>query len=95
MPIRKKGKLPGECHSVSSTKEYGADVQEMQKGALKEGKKVVVIDDLLATGGTLKAACELVKMCGASVLGSLCLIELVDLNGRSKLESPFHAFLTY
>ena len=53
VPIRKQGKLPGECHGVSSTKEYGADIQQIQKCALKDGQKVVIIDDLLATGGTL------------------------------------------
>ena len=95
IPIRKKGKLPGECYDVSSTKEYGADIQEIQKSALREGQKVVIIDDLLATGGTLKASCELVKKCGASVLCCICLIELMDLDGRSKVDAPFHAFLKF
>ena len=93
IPIEKKGKLPGGCYSVTSTKEYGHDVLEIQKEALRDRQKVVIIDDLLATGGTLHASCELVEKAGAVVLGTLCLIELVDLNGRIKLKNPFHAFI--
>ena len=95
IPVRKQGKLPGKCLSAASVKEYGEDVLEIQADALKPGEKVVIIDDLLATGGTLSASCQLMKAAGVEVLGCVCLIELVELKGKEKVPAPFHAFLQY
>ncbi|XP_066915529.1 adenine phosphoribosyltransferase-like [Clytia hemisphaerica] len=95
IPVRKQGKLPGECISAESVKEYGKDVLEMQKGCLKEGQKVVIVDDLLATGGTMATTCSLVRQFGCSVSGTICLVELAELNGVKKLDAPFHAMIKY
>ena len=92
IPIRKQGKLPGECISVSSRKGYGG-VIEIQKDVLKPHQKVVIVDDLMATGGSLKNSVELVKKCGADVLGCIVLSELIELNGRDNLDCPFHSFI--
>ncbi|MBN3299424.1 APT phosphoribosyltransferase, partial [Amia calva] len=84
--VRKKGKLPGPTVSVAYTLEYGQAEVEIQEDAVKAGQKVVVIDDLLATGGTLCAACELLKKLKAEVLGCMVLIEMTDLNGAERLK---------
>ena len=86
VPIRKPGKLPAETIKVSYTKEYGTDSIEMHKGALNENDIVLVHDDLLATGGSLMAAIELVKKAGVRKIYANCLIELEGLNGRKYLE---------
>ncbi len=83
--IRKPGKLPAETISEEYTLEYGTDKLEIHKDAVEEGKTVVVIDDLLATGGTVGAACRLLKKAGAKVLASAFIIELEDLKGRENL----------
>ncbi len=83
--IRKPGKLPAETVSQEYELEYGIDKIEVHKDAIKEGDKVLIVDDLLATGGTLKAACELIEKLGGKVAGCAYIIELVDLNGREKL----------
>lgn len=83
--IRKKGKLPGKVVSYSYDLEYGSDTVEMKHGALAFGDRVLVVDDLLATGGTAAAACTLVESVGASVAGCAFVIELDALNGRAKL----------
>ena len=86
VPIRKPGKLPAETIQVSYTKEYGTDSIEMHKGALNENDIVLVHDDILATGGSLMAAIELVKKAGVRKIYANCLIELEGLNGRKYLE---------
>ena len=84
--IRKSGKLPGETIKSSYEKEYGGDVVEIQKGILNGESKVLILDDLLATGGTLNAAAELIRKCdGASVTGSAVVFEIEGLKGRQKL----------
>ncbi len=85
VPIRKAGKLPAESYQVSYELEYGTDCFEMHKDAVEPGMKIAIVDDLLATGGTAKAACELVKKAGGvvSVLGFV--IELEDLGGRANI----------
>ncbi|KAM6916445.1 adenine phosphoribosyltransferase [Xenentodon cancila] len=83
--VRKKGKLPGATVSVAYDLEYGKAEVEIQEDAVSEGQKVLIIDDLLATGGTMHAACELMRMRAAEVLGCLVLIELKDLNGAATL----------
>jgi adenine phosphoribosyltransferase len=85
IPIRKPGKLPAETVSAEYSLEYGTDKIEMHKDALSAGQKVLIIDDLLATGGTMQAACKLVESTGASVAGIAFIIELDALNGREKL----------
>lgn len=84
VPIRKPNKLPAETYSVEYQLEYGTDKIEMHKDAIEKDKRVLIIDDLLATGGTAAAACELVKKAGVLV-GLAFVIELTDLKGREKL----------
>lgn len=86
VPIRKPGKLPAETITVSYTKEYGTDSIEMHKGALNENDVVLIHDDILATGGSLMAAIELVKKSGVRKIYANCIIELEGLNGRKYLE---------
>uniref|UniRef100_A0A8B9D9X5 Adenine phosphoribosyltransferase n=1 Tax=Anser cygnoides TaxID=8845 RepID=A0A8B9D9X5_ANSCY len=96
VPIRKKGKLPGPTESASYTLEYGKAELEIQSDAVEPGQKVVIVDDLLATGGTMRAACELVKRLKAEILECLVIIELKLLKGVEKLESvPFYSLLQY
>ena len=85
IPIRKKGKLPFKTVSVEYSLEYGTNIMEMHVDAVKPGQKVLVIDDLLATGGTTKANIELVEQLGGEVVAVLCLVELDFLNGREFL----------
>ncbi|MFH0753937.1 MAG: adenine phosphoribosyltransferase [Candidatus Omnitrophota bacterium] len=85
IPVRKKGKLPAKTRSVSYALEYGTDTLEIHEDALKKGDKVVIIDDLLATGGTVGAVLKLVGQSGARIMGVGFVIELAFLNGRSKL----------
>lgn len=87
VPIRKPNKLPAETISETYDLEYGSDTIEMHKDALKEGDRVVVIDDLLATGGTAAAACNLVKKVKAEPVAAAFIIELDPLKGREKIEA--------
>lgn len=84
--IRKRGKLPGEVLSVEYELEYGVDALEIHKDAIKPGMKVVLVDDLLATGGTIGAAARLVEQVGAEITGFAFLIELEALKGRENLK---------
>ncbi|MFH1691052.1 MAG: adenine phosphoribosyltransferase [Candidatus Omnitrophota bacterium] len=86
VPVRKKGKLPAETISESYALEYGTDILEMHKDALEKGSKVLIVDDLLATGGTVEAVCRLIKKVGAQVAAITFVVELCDLKGRDKLE---------
>lgn len=86
VPIRKPGKLPHETLSVDYSLEYGKDSLEIHKDAVQPGQRVVLADDLLATGGTIKAAIKLIEQLGAEVVGICFLVELTYLNGREKLE---------
>jgi len=83
--LRKEGKLPGKTVKTSYTTEYGKAVLEIQKNALKEGERVVICDDLLATGGTAKTAAKLVERIGAKVVGFAFIIELTELNGIKEI----------
>ncbi|MFP6711733.1 MAG: adenine phosphoribosyltransferase [Rhodospirillales bacterium] len=93
--VRKQGKLPGPCIPYEYDLEYGKDVIEVQADAVEPGQKVVLLDDLLATGGTMAAATELLRQVGADVVGSACIIELGFLNGRDKLDIPCTTLVTY
>ena len=84
--IRKKGKLPWKTIGQKFELEYGTAECEIHIDAIKEGQKVVIVDDLMATGGTMEAAVKLVERLGGEVVACLCLIELEGLNGRAKLE---------
>jgi adenine phosphoribosyltransferase len=92
IPVRKPGKLPRQAISVSYDLEYGSNQLCMHKDAIKPGDRVMVIDDLLATGGTMEATVELVEKLGGNVVGLAFLIELSDLNGRDKIQN--HDILT-
>jgi adenine phosphoribosyltransferase len=93
--IRKKGKLPGATIEHEYDLEYGSDSIEIQADAVTPGQRVVILDDLLATGGTLAAATELFRKVGADVVGAACIIELSFLNGRDKLDVPCTTLVTY
>jgi len=94
--IRKKGKLPGNTISHDYELEYGTDTIEIQSDAVDKGQRVVILDDLLATGGTMNASIELLTKVGAEVVGAACIIELTFLNGRSKLNGvPFETLMAY
>ncbi len=84
--VRKKGKLPCETVSREYALEYGTATIEMHKDAIKKGQKAVIVDDLIATGGTLEAAAKLVEELGGEVVKIICLMELAGLKGRDKLE---------
>ena len=95
-PVRKPGKLPSVCVRESYALEYGTDTLEIHADAVKKGQRVLIVDDLLATGGTARAATDLVKKIGGEVHALAFLIELVGLNGRGKLVGEqVHASLQY
>ena len=85
-PVRKKGKLPRETIEVTYGLEYGPDTLTLHKDAIKPGQRVLICDDLLATGGTIKATIELIEQLGGVVVGCAFLIELMDLHGRDKIK---------
>ena len=85
VPVRKPGKLPADTVKVEYDLEYGSNILEIHKDAIKPGQKVAIVDDLLATGGTMEAAAELIEKLGGEVVSMQFLIELEDLDGREKL----------
>ncbi|GAA96681.1 uncharacterized protein L969DRAFT_54577 [Mixia osmundae IAM 14324] len=93
VPVRKAGKLPGECVRAEYVKEYGTDSFEMQKGAIQPDQNVIVIDDLIATGGSAFAAGDLVQQVGAKTLEYLFVIELTFLKGTAKLNAPAYSIV--
>ena len=93
--LRKKGKLPGTTVRHTYALEYGTDTIEIQADAVEKGKRVVLVDDLLATGGTMSAAVTLLEQVGAVVPAAGCIIELTFLEGRKKLPVPVEALLKY
>ena len=93
--IRKQGKLPGKTVSYEYDLEYGTDTIEIQNDAIQPGQRVVVLDDLLATGGTMEASTNLINKIGAEVVGTACIIELSFLNGRDKVDAPFSSLVAY
>ena len=90
--VRKPGKLPAAVERIEYDLEYGKDVLEIHKDAIEPGKKVLLIDDLLATGGTAAAACDLIKRVGGEVSAAAFLIELSELNGRQKFNRNIEVF---
>jgi adenine phosphoribosyltransferase len=96
VPVRKLGKLPAQTVQASYALEYGTDCLEMHRDAITPGQRVLIVDDLLATGGTANATRQLVKELGGVIAGIAFLIELAGLNGRSQLEGErLHVVLTY
>jgi adenine phosphoribosyltransferase len=96
VPVRKVGKLPSKTRRATYALEYGTDSLEIHDDAVADGQRVLIVDDLLATGGTAKATLELVKGSGGAVVGLAFLIELVGLDGRSRLTGEnVHAVLKY
>ena len=93
--VRKRGKLPGATVSHEYALEYGTDIIEIQDGAVGREDRVVVLDDLLATGGTMEAAINLIRDQSAEVVGAACIIELTFLNGRKRIDTPFEALIAY
>lgn len=91
--VRKAGKLPGTVLGENYTLEYGEDRVEIQPDIFPEDSKILLVDDLLATGGTMRAAENLMNKAGFQVSAHLCLIELIGLNGREKLKAPFESVL--
>ncbi|KAI0321882.1 adenine phosphoribosyltransferase [Amylostereum chailletii] len=91
VPVRKRGKLPGECVHAAYEKEYGQDVFEMQAGAIEKGQNVIVVDDLIATGGSAKAAADLVTQVGGNLLEFIFVIELTFLKGSQQLPAPTYS----
>lgn len=95
-PARKLKKLPWQTIRATYELEYGTDAIEMHRDAVKPGQKVLLVDDLLATGGTMKACCELVEKLGGELVACTFLVELVALNGRRKLPNkPIHSVIQY
>jgi len=86
VPVRKPGKLPAECESEEYTLEYGTDTIEIHKDSIKKGDRILIIDDLIATGGTIGAARNLVKRLGGNIVECAFIVELTELKGRDKLD---------
>ncbi|MBN1780496.1 adenine phosphoribosyltransferase [bacterium] len=96
VPIRKPGKLPAETEREEYALEYGTDAIEIHRDAIKPGDRVLIVDDLLATGGTASAAVKLIKKLGGRVTGACFLVELIFLNGRQKLGNvPVHVVMGF
>ncbi|MFM9975673.1 MAG: adenine phosphoribosyltransferase [Beijerinckiaceae bacterium] len=98
IPIRKKGKLPHETVSIAYSLEYGVDEMEMHKDAITRGEKVILIDDLVATGGTAEAACRLLTSMGAEIVAACFIIDLPDLGGAEKIRKlgiPVRALMAF
>lgn len=96
VPIRKKGKLPWQTESQKYVLEYGEETLEIHKDAIKRGERVLIVDDVLATGGTAAAATKLVERLGGKVQGIACVLELEFLGGRSKIEGyDFYSLIQY
>ena len=96
VPVRKPGKLPWKTKSVSYELEYGTDALEIHEDAITEGQNVLIVDDLLATGGTAEATCKLVSKLGGNIKGLSLLIELEGLNGRKRLNQyNVHSLVQY
>lgn len=96
VPVRKKGKLPAAVHSIEYTLEYGTDELEIHQDALLEGSKVMIVDDLIATGGTAKATADLLSKIGCEIVACSFIVELKSLKGREKLpDVPIFSLVEY
>jgi adenine phosphoribosyltransferase len=96
IPVRKPGKLPGEIHAIEYELEYGSDRLEIHQDAIQPESRILIVDDLIATGGTAAATAELINILECKIVGFAFIIELVALEGRSKLpNAPVHSLVTY
>lgn len=98
VPIRKKGKLPHDTVTIAYSLEYGVDEMELHKDAVHKGEKVILVDDLIATGGTAEAAVKLLQQLGADVIAACFVVDLPDLGGREKIEAldvPVRTLIEY
>jgi adenine phosphoribosyltransferase len=96
VPVRKPGKLPGETYAEEYTLEYGTNTLEIHQDAIHDHEHVIIVDDLLATGGTVEATIKLVERSGGEIVGISVLAELVNLKGRERLGNyPIHSLVTY
>ena len=95
IPIRKAGKLPGPTHGVDYDLEYGKDRVEVHQDAIPEGSRVLLVDDLIATGGTIEGSAKLVKKVGGLIVGYAFVIELTDLKGRERLQEPVFSLIEF
>lgn len=96
VPVRKPGKLPADTYEVKYNLEYGSNSLAIHRDAIAMGERVLVVDDLLATGGTAAATIHLIRQLGGDIAGMVVLVELTDLKGRDKLNGcPLHAMITY
>ena len=95
IPIRKAGKLPGPTHGVDYDLEYGKDRVEVHHDAIPKGSRVLLVDDLIATGGTIEGSAKLVKKVGGVIVGYAFVIELTDLKGRERLQEPVFSLIEF
>ena len=95
VPLRKKGKLPYKTHKIEYDLEYGKDCLEIHEDAISAGDRVLVVDDLIATGGTCKAACDLIEKIGGTIVECAFIIDLPELKGKEKLGRPAFALVEF
>ena len=96
VPVRKAGKLPAEIHSIEYELEYGSDTLEIHQDAIEPESRILIVDDLIATGGTAAATAELINKLGCELIGFAFIIELLALEGRAKLpDTPIQSMVTY
>ena len=95
IPVRKAGKLPGPTHGVEYDLEYGTDLVEVHQDAIESGSRVLMVDDLLATGGTMEGSSRLIEKAGGVIAGYAFVIELIDLKGRNRLDKPVYSLVTF
>jgi adenine phosphoribosyltransferase len=95
IPVRKAGKLPGPTHGVEYDLEYGTDRMEVHQDAIPAGSKILMVDDLLATGGTIEGCSRLIEQAGGVIVGYAFVIELIDLKGRNRLNRPIFTLVNF
>ena len=95
IPVRKAGKLPGPTHGVEYDMEYGTDLVAVPQDAIESGSRVLMVDDLLATGGTMEGSSRLVEKAGGIITGYAFVVELIDLKGRNSLDKPVYSLVTF
>jgi len=95
IPVRKAGKLPGPTHGVEYNLEYGTDLVEVHQDAVESGSRVLMVDDLLATGGTMEGSSKLIEKAGGIITGYAFVIELIDLKGKNRLDKPVYSLVTF
>ena len=95
IPVRKAGKLPGPTHGVEYDLEYGTDMVEVHRDVIASGSRVLMVDDLLATGGTMEGSTRLIEKAGGVIAEYAFVIELIDLKGRNRLDKPVYSLVTF